>query len=383
MKPVSPLNVATTLLLGTAVATHLCLAQTVAAAGTSVTVDTEKQKINARELISGLDHPWSIAFISAGDWLVTERSGSLRRVIDGRLLPQPIGGLPAIAATGQGGLLDVALHPDFANNQRVYLSYVGKDTRGYGTEVLYGTLDGNSLTDVQVIFKALPKTGGGRHFGSRLAFDQNNMLFISLGDRGSKKTAQRLDQHHGSIIRLHADGSIPTTNPFVNDAAARPEIYSIGHRNVQGLAYDNKTNTLWAHEHGPQGGDELNQVLAGQNYGWPTITYGVNYGSGTRIGIGSSQPGMLQPVTYWDPSIAPSGLAIVSSDKYPHWQSNLLVGALKYQLIARLELQDKSVSHEERLLAGELGRIRDVRQGPDGFIYLLTDSDNGKVYRLE
>jgi glucose/arabinose dehydrogenase len=285
----------------------------------------------------------------------------LRRVVDGQLLSEPISGLPNIASIGQGGLLDIALHPDFDQNQRVYLSYAAGENRRYGTEVMYGKLNGNKLEDVQVIFKALPKTSGGRHFGSRLTFDQDGYLYISLGDRGD----------------------IPVSNPFVNQIGALPEIYSYGHRNVQGMAIDPETNTLWAHEHGPQGGDELNRVLSGQNYGWPIITFGVNYGIGTQIGIGSEKDGMMQPTTYWDPSIAPSGLAVINSERYPNWQSNLMVGALKFQLLARLEIEGLEVTHEERLLAGELGRIRDVRQGPDGYLYLLTDSDNGKVFRLE
>ncbi len=348
-----------------------------------IVADTELRELVAQPIVSGLDHPWSIAFASKTEWLVTERSGALRRVVDGQLIPDPVSGLPAIAAVGQGGLLDVALHPDFEQNRQVYLSYVGGESRRYGTEVLVGRLKGNSLEDVQVIFKAMPKTKGGRHFGSRMAFDQNGLLYISLGDRGTKETAQKLDQHHGSIVRLHDDGKIPTDNPFVHVENALPEIYSFGHRNVQGLAFDLTSNTLWAHEHGPQGGDELNQIVAGQNYGWPTITYGVNYGLGTKIGIGTEKEGMRQPITFWDPSIAPSGLAIVNSDQYPEWKNNLLVGALKYQLIARLELANSAVTHEERLLSSELGRIRDVRQAPDGFIYLLTDSDDGKVYRLQ
>jgi len=237
--------------------------------------------------------------------------------------------------------------------------------------------------DSTVIFKANPKTIGGRHFGSRLAFDAEGFLFISLGDRGSKDSAQQTNSHSGSIIRLNDDGTVPEDNPFINDKAVLPEIYSFGHRNVQGMAFDVSTNTLWAHEHGPQGGDELNKVLAGKNYGWPTITYGVNYGIGTKIGEGTVKDGMIQPVSYWDPSIAPSGLAIVNSPRYPQWQGNLLVGALKFQLIARLEMENGTVVHEERLLAQKLGRIRDIRQSPGGYIYVLTDSDNGAIYRLE
>lgn len=344
---------------------------------------SQKRDITVTKLTSGLNHPWSIAFISANDWLVTERSGALRRIVDGRLLPGSIKGLPPIDASGQGGLLDVALHPEFASNGWVYLSYSKKEGSKYGTEVARGKLIENELTNVDVIFKALPKVRGGRHFGSRLVFDDRGHLFISLGDRGEKEMAQQQDKHIGAIIRLHDDGSIPTDNPFVNSVNVLPEIYSYGHRNVQGMAFDKQTSTLWAHEHGPQGGDELNRVLAGQNYGWPTITYGANYGTGTKIGEGTSKDGMLQPITYWDPSIAPSGLAIVEGDRFPEWQGNLLVGALKFQLIARLEIEDGSVKNEERLLQGEHGRIRDIRQGPNGYLYFITDDDNGAVYRIE
>lgn len=347
-----------------------------------LTESTEKHDLSVSMIVSGLNHPWSIAFISDTDWLVTERSGQLRRIVNGTLHKEPIAGLPDIRQNGQGGLLDVALHPEFATNQWVYLSYSSGKGSKLGTEVMRGKLSANELQDIEVIFKASPKSSGGRHFGSRLVFDNQGFLFISLGDRGNKENGQQQNSHPGSIIRLNDDGSVPETNPFVNVDGVLPEIYSYGHRNIQGMAFDSSTNTLWAHEHGPQGGDELNRVLAGKNYGWPVITYGVNYGSGTSIGEGTEKNGMEQPETFWDPSIAPSGLAIIDSPKYPRWQGNLLVGALKFQLLARLELKENHVVHEERILAGELGRIRDVRQGPNGFIYLLTDSDNGAVYRL-
>ncbi len=347
------------------------------------TEPSEKRDLVVTQVVSGLDHPWSIAFISATDWLVTERSGQLRRIIDGKLLSEPVSGLPKIEQNGQGGLLDVVPHPEFDSNQWVYLSYSAKGKSGYGTEVLRGKLTDNRLENVEVIFTALPKSRGGRHFGSRLVFDDQGFLFISLGDRGKKESSQQTKKHPGSIIRLNDDGSVPETNPFVKKADVLPEIYSIGHRNVQGMTYDSTNKVLWAHEHGPQGGDELNQVIAGQNYGWPVITYGVNYGLGTKIGEGTEKEGMAQPITYWDPSIAPSGLAIIDSPAFPQWQGNLLVGALKFQLLARLELVDGKVTHEERILEGKLGRIRDVRQGPDGAIYLLTDSGNGSVYRVD
>lgn len=351
------------------------------------THSSEKRDLAVTQLTSGLDHPWSLAFISENDWLITERSGSLRRIIDGQLQPEPIRGLPKIDATGQGGLLDVALHPEFDSNQWVYFSYTAKQGANYGTEVARGKLIDNELQDVEIIFKALPKVRGGRHFGSRLVFDDRGYLFVSLGDRGDKHLAQQQDKHIGTIVRLHDNGSVPTDNPFVNSVNVLPEIYSYGHRNIQGMAFDKQTKTLWAHEHGPQGGDELNKILPGQNYGWPTITFGANYGTGSKIGEGTKKDGMLQPITYWDPSIAPSGLAVVEGNRYPEWQGNLLVGALKFQLIARLELglqaEISSVKHEERLLKGQFGRIRDIRQGPDGYIYFITDDDNGAVYRIQ
>lgn len=355
----------------------------VASAQETVSVASEERELTVTRVLDGLANPWSIAFINESEWLVTEREGRLRQVKAGKLLGTPVAGLPEIAASGQGGLLDVVLHPDYAENNRLYLSYAAGSGRGIGTEVLSATLKDNTLNDVQVIFRALPKQRGGRHFGSRLAFDADNKLYISLGDRGERGSAQERLQHAGSIIRLNDDGSIPPDNPFINDADTHPEIYSLGHRNVQGMVFDKTTNTLWSHEHGPQGGDELNRVIAGQNYGWPVITYGGNYGTGSPIGEGTEKPGMQQPVTYWDPSIAPSGLAIVNSERYPEWQGNLLVGALKYQLIARLVIDDGKVVHEERMLRSLFGRIRDVRIGPDGFIYFLTDSRDGAVYRIE
>lgn len=361
----------------------LLLVQVEIALADNWTIESEERPVKVSRITDGLNRPWSIAFVSATDWLVTERGGQLRRVIDGKLQAQPIKGLPEIKETGQGGLLDVAVHPDFAGTNRIYLSYAGKTGSSYGTEVLSATLRDNTLNDVKVIFQALPKSRGGRHFGSRLAFDNSNHLYISLGDRGDKKSAQNTQQHAGSIIRLRDDGSLPADNPFVNDSSVLDEIYSFGHRNVQGMVYDRANETLWAHEHGPQGGDELNRVEAGKNYGWPVITYGANYGTGTSIGEGFSRPGMEQPVTYWDPSIAPSGLALVTSDRYPEWQGNLLVGALKFQLIARQVIEAGKVVHEERLFRSQFGRIRDVRQGPDGFLYFLSDSKDGAIYRIE
>lgn len=335
-------------------------------------------------LTQGLEHPWGLAFLSDGRMLVTERPGRLRIVgADGRLDPRPVAGLPPVAAVGQGGLLDVALHPDYARNGWVYLSYAGPGPGGQGTEVLRGRLDGHALRDVEVLFRMRPKTTAGLHFGSRLVFDRQGYLYITLGDRGDMQRAQRLDDHAGSVIRLHDDGRVPADNPFVGRAGALPEKFTLGNRNMQGAVLHPTTGELWTHEHGPQGGDEVNIMRAGVNYGWPVITYGVNYGSGTKIGEGTHKPGMAQPLWTWVPSIAPSGMAFYTGDRFPKWRGNLFVGALRGELLARLEVDNERVIREERLLVGKVGRIRDVRSGPDGLIYLLTDSPDGRLLRVE
>jgi glucose/arabinose dehydrogenase len=334
-------------------------------------------------LVDDLTHPWSMAFLPDGRMLVTERPGRLRIIANGRLLPAPVEGMPEIAAKGQGGLLDVVLHPNFKENRWVYLSYAAGNGDGIGTEVGRGRLQGNRITEWQRLFRLLPKSGTGRHFGSRLVFDNDGYLFITLGDRGERHRAQDSDDHAGSVIRLHEDGRIPEDNPFVGRPGVKPEIYSIGHRNMQGAALHPETGTLWVHEHGPQGGDELNIIRPGRNYGWPVITYGKEYGTGFDIGEGTEKPGMEQPIHYWVPSIAPSGMAFYTGDKFPDWRGDLFIGALKFQLLARLELEGGKVIVEERLLKDKLGRIRDVRMGPDGYIYLLTDALNGKLVRLE
>jgi glucose/arabinose dehydrogenase len=338
----------------------------------------------ATEIVTrGLEHPWAVAFLPDGGYLVTERAGRLRRVdADGTLLPQPIDGLPPIARRGQGGLLDVALHPDFASNRLVYLSFAEAGTGGVGTAVVRGRLEGTRLRDTELIFRALPKKRGGRHFGSRLVFDRDGMLFITLGDRGDRPRAQHLDDHLGTLVRLHDDGRVPADNPFVGRDDALPEIYSYGHRNIQGATLHPETGALWTHEHGPQGGDEINVPRAGVNHGWPVITYGVNYGTGTPIGEGTDKPGMAQPLHYWTPSIAPSGMSFYDGDRFPRWRGNLFVGALKFRYLARLEVDGERILAEERLLEDELGRIRDVRQGPDGLLYLLTDASDGMLVRL-
>jgi glucose/arabinose dehydrogenase len=294
-----------------------------------------------------------------------------------------VAGLPPIAAHGQGGLLDVALHPQFAENGLVYLSYAARGEGGVGTEAARGRLVDHRLEDVKVLFRQQPKSGAGRHFGSRLVFDRQGHLYITLGDRGEMARAQKLDDLAGKIVRLTADGQIPADNPFVNRAGVRPEIYSLGNRNVQGAALHPVTGELWAHEHGPQGGDEVNVIRAGRNYGWPVITYGVEYVIGTQIGEGTQKPGMEQPLHLWVPSIAPSGLAFYQGDRFPRWRGDLFVGALRGQMLARLRFDGEKLVREERLLEGKLGRIRDVRAGPDGYLYLLTDSSDGIIARLE
>lgn len=347
------------------------------------TVETEAGPVRVRVMASGLEHPWGMAFLPDGRVLVTERPGRLRIVSDGEVLPEPVGGLPEIAAHGQGGLLDVALHPDFAVNGLVYLSYAAQDVEGYGTEVVRGRLDGNVLRDTEVIFRAEPKSGGGRHFGSRLVFHGDGRLFITLGDRGERNRAQDLGDHAGSVVRLADDGGVPADNPFAGRAGTRGEIFSLGNRNVQGAALHPETGELWTHEHGPQGGDELNVIRAGINYGWPVITYGVEYGIGTAIGEGTSKQGMAQPLHYWVPSIAPSGMTFYTADRFPAWRGNLFVGSLKFRQLVRLVLEGEQVVHEERMLDDVLGRIRDVRQGPDGLLYLLTDAPDGVLARIE
>ena len=345
---------------------------------------SEKHSFRLVTLVEGLENPWSIAFLPDGGMLVTERPGRLRIVSkDFRLEPSPVEGLPPIVEAGQGGLFDVVLHPRYAENGWIYISYNGAGSGGWGTELLRARLEGNRLADTQVLFRLQPKSRTGQHFGGRIVFDRKGILYLTLGDRGDKERAQRLDDHAGSVIRLHDDGRVPDDNPFVNRPGARPEKFTLGNRNMQGAALHPQTGELWTHEHGPQGGDEVNVMRAGRNYGWPVITFGVNYGIGTKIGEGTAKAGMEQPIYYWVPSIAPSGMTFYTGDRFPDWRGNVFVGSLKFQLLARLELDGEKVVKEERLIQGELGRIRDVRTGPDGYIYLLTDAPDGVLARLE
>lgn len=346
-------------------------------------INSEQHTLRIVTVVEGLEHPWGHTFLPNGNILVSERPGRLRMIKDGKLEPQPVAGLPKIATHGQGGLLDVALHPDFATNKLVYLSCSAPGTGGIGTEVVRGTLVENRLENIEVIFRMAPKSDTGRHFGSRLLFDREGYLYITLGDRGEKARAQRPGDHAGSVIRLHDDGRVPADNPFVGRKGWQPEKYTLGHRNMQGIALNPETGEVWTHEHGPQGGDEVNLIRSGANYGWPVITYGVNYVSGTQIGEGTYKTGMEQPLYHWVPSIAPSGMTFYTGDKFQRWQGNLFVGALKDQMLVRLSLDGSKILAEERLLKNKLGRIRDVSQGPHGYLYLLTDEENGKLVRIE
>jgi glucose/arabinose dehydrogenase len=347
-------------------------------------IHSEKHSFRIVPLLAGLENPWSIAFLPDGRMLVTERAGRLRLVSqDFKLDPKPIDGLPEVIANGQGGLFDVVLHPQHAQNGWIYWAYNAPGTGGWGTALARGKLQGQRMTEVQVLFSMQPKTRSAHHFGGRIVFDATGMVYLTLGDRGDKDRAQKLNDHAGSVIRLHDDGRVPNDNPFVQRAGALPEKWTLGHRNMQGAAINPQTGELWTHEHGPQGGDEVNVIRPGLNYGWPVVTYGVNYGLGTKIGEGQSKPGMVQPLQVWVPSIAPSGMAFVSGSQFPQWQGSMLVGALRGQMLVRLTLEGDKVLSEERLFQGRPGRIRDVRMGPDGLVYLLTDDPQGALLRLE
>jgi aldose sugar dehydrogenase len=345
------------------------------------TVDSDQARFRVVVLAEGLEHPWGMAFLPDGDLLITERPGRLRLVRDGALDPAPLEGLPEVYASGQGGLLDVALDPDFPTNRLIYLSYAAETDAGAGTRVARARLGEGRLEELEVIFEGFMGSGG-RHFGSRLGFDPDGYLFVTLGERGDDERAQELRDLAGKVVRLQPDGSVPDDNPFVGRADAAPEVFSYGHRNPQGLAVHPETGRVWVVEHGPRGGDEVNLVAAGVNYGWPVITYGRAY-SGLPMGEGSEKEGMAQPLHYWVPSISPSGMAFYEGDAFPQWQGDLFTGGLSGELLARLELDGERVVEEERLLDGVLGRIRDVRVGPDGYLYLLTDYADGRLVRLE
>ena len=343
---------------------------------------TDHYEVRVVTVARGLENPWGLAFLPDGRMLVTERPGRLRYVEKEGVLSRPLSGVPEVFKRGQGGLLDVALDPDFKENRYIYLSYAEPGREGGGTAVGRGRLSDDRVEDFKVIFRQVPKTDTGVHFGSRLVFSRDGKLFVTIGERGERDRAQDFSIHRGQVIRIMPDGTVPADNPFVGLAGYRPETWSHGHRNPQGAALNPETGRLWTAEHGARGGDEINVPLQGRNYGWPVISYGRHY-SGLKIGEGTHKEGLEQPVYYWDPSIAPSGMAFYTGGAFPAWKGNLLVGALRGAMLVRLELEGEKVVGEERML-GKLGeRIRDVRQGPDGFIYLLTDNSKGRVLRLE
>ena len=333
----------------------------------------------------GLDHPWALAFLPgepAGRMLVTERVGKMRVVSADGKVGAPLAGLPAVHAVAQGGLLDVVTAPDFAQSRTIYFSFAQPVSGRARTAVASAQLGDDKIENVKVIFAQADIVGGGAHFGSRIVIAKNGSLFITTGERYSEKDkSQSLETHLGKVIHINADGSIPNDNPFVNTADARKEIWSYGHRNMQGAAINPTSGKLWTHEHGPQGGDEINVPLAGKNYGWPVIGYGIDY-SGLRMHESSAKAGMEQPIHFWVPSIAPSGMAFYSADRFPQWKNSLFIGALAGQHLARLTVDGEKVIAEERLLADRKERFRDVRQGPDGYIYALTDEANGKILRV-
>lgn len=344
-----------------------------------------QSSIALETVTDGLSYPWSVAFLPQGGYLVTERDGVLKFVSD-EGAQSVVAGAPEVFAQGQGGLLDVVLSPDFDTDNTIFLSFSQGSPEGAGTSVYRARLNpaggGYELIDGDTIFAANNKAYGGRHFGSRLAFSPDGNLFMTLGDRGDGPRSQDASDHTGSVLRLTRDGDPAPGNPFAGDQSAKPEIWSIGHRNPQSAAIHPETGILWTVEHGARGGDEINVPEAGKNYGWPVISYGRHY-SGGKIGEGTEKDGMEQPIHYWDPSIAPSGMAFVTSDLYPDWQGNLLVGALRGQHLAKLELDGKAIVSESRLLEDLGERIRDVRQAPDGYLYVLTDSDDGQLIRLK
>lgn len=343
--------------------------------------------VTVTELQDGLDHPWSLAFLpDNGGILITERSGQLRLWKAGKPLSEPLKGVPEVYAKGQGGLLEVALSPTFSQDRRIYLSFaeVGKEGKA-GTAVGYGHLNpqGTAIENFKVFFRQQPKLSTGNHFGGKLAFDKQGHIFITLGENNQRPTAQDLSLHQGKIVRLTLDGKVVKDNPFANKSPAKPEIWSYGHRNPQGLALNPWTEVMWANEHGPKGGDEINIPQAGKNYGWPLATHGVNY-SGLAIpeAKGTHVEGTEQPAYYWEKSPGISGMAFYDAARFPTWQHSLFIGALAQKELIRLQLDGDKVIAEERLLGDRGERIRDVRVGPDGYVYLLTDESDGKLLKL-
>jgi glucose/arabinose dehydrogenase len=344
-------------------------------------IDTEQGPVKVEVVAEGLDHPWGLTFLPDGRVLVTERPGALRLVGRDGKLSRPIAGVPEVQASGQGGLLDVALSPGFAEDRLVYLSFAEAGDGGASTAVARGKLNpaASALTEVETIFSQVPKVRGGRHFGSRLTFARDGRLFVTTGDRGQGMPAQDLSNHIGTVVRIEADGGVPADNPFVGKAGARPEIWSYGNRNGQGAALHPETGELWQHEHGPRGGDEVNVIRPGLNYGWPLVSWGKEY-SGEAIPDPPTRPDLTDAIYQWTPVIAASGMSFYTGELFPAWRGNLLVGGLVARAVVRLELAGERVTHEERLPLG--ARIRAVREGPDGAVYVLTDESDGKLLKL-
>jgi glucose/arabinose dehydrogenase len=354
-------------------------------AATAQTFQTELVGIQADVLADGLDHPWGLDFLPGGEAIVTERSGNIRILSNGQL-SEPVEGVPEVVARGQGGLLDIAVAPDFDASGMVFFSFSEPGEGGAGTAVARGKLVRNGATarldEVQVIFSMGIKTRAGQHFGSRLVFAPDGTLFVTTGDRGQGDRAQDMADHAGAVLRINADGTIPADNPSPDGSKSAPEIWSKGHRNLQGATWDPLLGALVTVEHGAKGGDEVNRPEAGKTYGWPVISYGEDY-SGSKIGVGTEAQGYEQPLFYWDPSIAPSGLVSYRGDMFPEWSGDLIVGSLKFALVSRLvRADDGTITSEERILEGEFGRIRDVNLAPDGSIWLVTDEDDGAIIRL-
>lgn len=360
---------------------------TAPAVGETIEITTERARIRVTAVAGGLEHPWGLAFLPDGRMLVSERPGRLRLVTREGEVSAPLGGVPEVHATNQGGLLDVALDPRFEHNRLVYLSYAEPREAGTnGTSVARGRLTPRGLEGLTVIFRQQPGVPAGPgHFGSRLVFGRDGRLFVTLGERQTKPNSERaqdLTHHWGKVVRIERDGRVPQDNPFIGRADARPEIWSYGHRNPQGATLHPLTGELWITEHGPRGGDELNIVRAGRNYGWPVITYGLAY-SGAPIGIGTAKQGMEQPVHYWVPSIGTSGLSFYSGRRIPQWKGNLFAGGLVGLTLARLELEGEQVVHEERLLGEYRQRVRTVREDQEGYLWVLTDSPEGRLLRID
>ena len=362
--------------------TTLALSVTTVAAETHT---TEKVPIKVDVVASGLEHPWGIEVLPDGAFLVTERPGNMRLVKDGQV-SEPVRGLPKITANGQGGLLDVALANDFDDSGTIFFTYSQPGRGGSGTAVARAILERDGLNarleNVETIFSMNKKSRGGRHFGSRLSVADDDTIYFSIGDRGDADRAQDMKDHAGAILRIHADGSVPADNPYANDGSALPELWSKGHRNAQGMDFDSKTNVLYTVEHGARGGDEVNRPEPGKNYGWPVISYGRHY-SGGKIGIGTEAEGYEQPLHYWDPSIAPGGMAVYRGEMFPEWDGDFLVAALKDLMLVRLERDETgAIVGEERLLQDAHGRIREIKQAPDGSLLVLTDESDGAILRI-